>query len=208
MYYRIVEKKLLFVNCLKLLPDSCLAKEIFNEQLVQGYPGLIREVKDICEKMGLPDISVQDIPKGQWKKIVRERCVKKYEEWSREKMEGLKKCEKIMHDPFGRKNYLENKSIPDSRMIFRIRTNMVELKANQKSNKKYKEEGWECDFCDEKSEETTTHVINCKGHEELRKGKDFENDNDLAEYFRQVLKARCEKGEKRGEKNKKKEVIK
>ena len=34
---------------------GCLAREVLQEQLIMGWPGLGKEVQDICKEMGLPD---------------------------------------------------------------------------------------------------------------------------------------------------------
>ena len=43
MENRIWMKKLIFVNCLKYMPDESLAKQIYSEQVRRSWPGLARE---------------------------------------------------------------------------------------------------------------------------------------------------------------------
>ena len=51
----------------------------------------------------------------------------------KEEMENLKKLKSIAKESFiCAKSYLSNKSIEESRTLFRIRTNMIEVKVNMK----------------------------------------------------------------------------
>ena len=88
-------------------------------------------------------------------------------------------------DPTIPKEYMERKSIADCRMIFRMRTEMINLKENMKN--KYKGALVNCDACDMGVPESQTHVMTCKGYEQLRAGKDMDNMGNIVAYFRDVL---------------------
>ena len=53
--WRIWHKKILLVLALKQQEEGCLAKEVLEEQMRMGWPGLGKEVKEICQEIGLPD---------------------------------------------------------------------------------------------------------------------------------------------------------
>ena len=57
MENRIYEQKLNFICHLKELNDEALAKQIFNEQRENNWPGLAKEAKEICKIVYLPDIT-------------------------------------------------------------------------------------------------------------------------------------------------------
>ena len=63
MKWRIWEQKLLLVKAIRQLEDNVLAKEVFNQQLEMGWPGLAREATKICQEIGLQDICRKDISK-------------------------------------------------------------------------------------------------------------------------------------------------
>ena len=46
---------------------------------------------------------------------------------------------------------------------------------------------WQCDSC-QTSIESQSHIMWCPSYSELREGKDINNDNDLIEYVKSVLK--------------------
>ena len=69
---------------------------------------------------------------------------------------------------------------------------MIDLKANFKNKPTYKKDGWKCDGC---GTETNCRVVICKAYEQFRAGKDLKCDEDLVEFFKQVMKIRMKKKE-------------
>jgi hypothetical protein len=87
------------------------------------------------------------------------------------------------------KDYMNVKCISDCRLQFRIRTNMVELKANMKGS--YKNGDFSCLGCgDMASVEDQSHVIRCPAYSDIRQGLDMQEDKDLVKYFRKVMLVR------------------
>ena len=52
--YDVMKRKLNFVNRLKNLDESSLAKKIFDEQVKHSWPGLITECDELCDNINLP----------------------------------------------------------------------------------------------------------------------------------------------------------
>ena len=104
-----------------------------------------------------------------------------------------KKLENIKNEEIGRtKDYMETKCIADCRLQFRIRTNMVELKANMKGS--YKDGDFSCPGCGDKaSVEDQSHVLRCPAYSDIRQGLNMEEDKDVVQYFRQVMLVRMKK---------------
>ena len=80
MKYRIWTRKLIFVNTLKNMQDGTLAKEIFDEQVKRGWPGLAKEATTICQDLELPNIIVERIGKRNWESMVKKAAKEKHEE--------------------------------------------------------------------------------------------------------------------------------
>ena len=57
MKTRIMQNKLVFINAIKHLDDDCLAKQIYDEQVYNKWPGLAKECSIFCSDLGLPDIT-------------------------------------------------------------------------------------------------------------------------------------------------------
>ena len=81
-------------------------------------------------------------------------------------------------------------------MTFKIRTKMVDVKANFKNDKKYKAENWVCEACNLEIE-TQSHVLECSEYRELRNDKKLEEMGEIVTYFQKVLKIRLEKSRKK-----------
>ena len=89
-------------------------------------------------------------------------------------------------------DYFQHKSLEDTRLLFRIRMRMVDLKANFKNKPAFRKDGWICEGCHNETE-TNGHVMCCEAYKLIREGKDLEKDRDFVEFFREVLKIRMQK---------------
>ena len=56
MKWRVWEQKLLLILAIGQQEDEVLAKQVFEEQVELGLPGLAQEATDICSQIGLQDI--------------------------------------------------------------------------------------------------------------------------------------------------------
>ena len=81
-------------------------------------------------------------------------------------------------------------SLRKARTKFRIRSRMIGVKMNKKSDKKYANELWRCDFC--QSIDSQAHIVWCPAFAPLREGKNLHDDEDLVDYFENVMKIRNE----------------
>ena len=59
--WRVWEEKLLLAQAIKEQEDNCLAKEVLQEQVRMGWPGLAQEVQKICQQTGLPDATADNV---------------------------------------------------------------------------------------------------------------------------------------------------
>jgi hypothetical protein len=55
MKWRIWEAKIFMIDRIYKQEQGTLARRVYEEQLRQGWPGLAMEVREICQKVGLPD---------------------------------------------------------------------------------------------------------------------------------------------------------
>ena len=51
MKQRLLTEKMLFIQRLRRMEDSSLAKEVYDEQKLNGWPGLAKEVSEICREI-------------------------------------------------------------------------------------------------------------------------------------------------------------
>ena len=92
-------------------------------------------------------------------------------------------------EQFKAKEYLKIMITEDARTKFKLRTEMLNVKFNYKHMPENEKTLWRCDSC-KISIESQNHIMWCPAYSELRVGKDINNDNDLIEYVRNVLKIR------------------
>ena len=71
MEWRILKKKLLFLHHVSSLPDSALAKEIYNVQVQLALPGLVQECQEFLVKCQITDVTIYS--KSQWKTLVKSK---------------------------------------------------------------------------------------------------------------------------------------
>ena len=129
--------------------------------------------------------------KLKWKKLVKEEVWKKCETDLREEIKKLEKLveSKMSDEMFETKSYLKNMTLENARVKFKIRTEMLNLKFNYKHMPQNEKTLWQCDSC-QSSIETQSHIMWCPAYRELRVGKDINDDNDLIEYVKKVMKIR------------------
>ena len=97
-----------------------------------------------------------------------------------------KEMEDLVDDKTGYvQEYMLVNNIEQSRMLFRIRTKMLEFKVNMKG--RYAN-NLSCEACSSSELESQTHILSCPAYAELRYGLDLTKDKDRVIYFSQVMK--------------------
>ena len=127
MKWRIWEQKLLLVKAIRQLEDNVLAKEVFNQQLEMGWPGLAREATKICQEIGLQDICRKDISK---KNIQEAVFFNHYRELKKE-VASFEKLDDIKHEDIRTAQpYMKENCLEFCLMAFRLRTKQFVCRAN------------------------------------------------------------------------------
>ena len=173
------------------MSKNCLAKQVFDEQKVNNWPGLVAEVKQLCKDLSLPDIteSHNKFKKLDWKYKVGVACKVEEENCLKNEMSKLSKVEDIKDEIFELKGYLKEMTLQQTRMHFKIRTQMTNCKMNYSNDMKNRESLWRCESC-QTNIDTQKHVLFCPAYKKLREGKSLENDMDVVNYFIEVMKIR------------------
>ena len=105
------------------------------------------------------------------------------------------KLENIQDEDFSDvQEYFGEKSVENTRLAFKIRTQMVaEISGNYKNKYRVKgteKEGLVCMECQDDEIMTQSHCLTCTAWAELREGIDLTNIKDLVIFFRKLLVAR------------------
>ena len=95
----------------------------FHEEVEsRGWPGLGREVRQICQEVGLPDINIQNILKKDVKKAIQMSHI----EDMLGQYENSRKLRDIENDNFSTlQDYFTDNNLANSRMKFKSQTEML-----------------------------------------------------------------------------------
>ena len=165
-----------------------------------GWPDLWKEVKEICEELGIPDMNEVPIAKSTIKNAIFEHH---YKDLKNEMENSTGKLEPIKNEDFRKvQNYFGEKSVHTCRMAFRVRSQMVnDIPGNFKNKYKNKdtnssESGLVCKHCNSGEIMTQSHCMECPAWMELRVGLDLTDIRDLVMFFKKLLeeRAKLEKG--------------
>ena len=182
MKIRIWKQKVMLVMRIRKQERS-LAKAIHEEQVEMGWPGLAKEVAEVCKKLGVKDANKEELDKDELEDAV---FVYEYKEM-KEEMRKYEKLKDVVNGDFRKEQlYMEEKALDNARMAFRIRTKMVK---NVKTNfKNMYKDNLMCEECDANAEETQEHMLECPGWKEEMGTLDATNMKDKVEFFLRVMK--------------------
>jgi hypothetical protein len=149
----------------------------------RGWPGLGQEVRDICLKVGTPDLNKNIIRKQDIQKAIR----KSHFEDMMGLFEGSSKLQDIKNNDFSAiQGYFNYKNLENACTKFKIRTKMLEkIPGNFKNKYQNQENGLKCNLCP--AEMSQNHCIVCPERAEMRTGLNMNNLDDLVNYFGQIL---------------------
>ena len=196
MKHRLWKEKLMYLMQLKRLEERSLALEIYQEQKKHGWPGLAKDVSEICEKLGLEDLNNTDISK---EKVSEEIFYHHYKEM-KEDIAKMAKLQDIKHEDFREvQPYMKSCAIEQARLKFSLRSQMYDCKANYHG--RYDEDNRGCPACVEAGgqdrstveDESQSHLSICPHYSHLRQGRDISTTEGMVDYFRAVLYERDKK---------------
>ena len=129
------------------------------------------------------------------KKTDKKAISKKNQKDILNKMRFYRKLDYSKHsaETFGPQDYIKKLNIPDARLKFALRSRMTQtVQMNFKGEKRYGQNGWKCMSCG--NLDTQEHLLSCPEYSFLRDGKRLDQDQDLVNYFRSIIKIRLEAG--------------
>ena len=177
---------------LRSLDKDTLANQIYEEQKNNKWPGLYEETRSICEELQIEDCNLTRLSKQSYKEIALAACHRKNEETLRLiATEG--KCSRISGEEYGRKAYMRNQSIENTREWFRTRYGLQPFAGNFSHNRRYAKSDWLCRCKSVREEESHITSGSCEVYGDLKaQFGDLEEDKNLVEFFRAVLDRRDE----------------
>ena len=162
MMGRIHYKRLMLFHHIMNSSEDRLIRKIIKVQEEEQRKGTwYEETSAIVSKYELESINVEETPKSTWKKAVKTKIKAAMEREIREGCSKLKKGRTIQQDCFERKEYLDERSIEESKQITKMRLHMTDVPCNYGQG----EVCWLCGVGGVNSE----HYFQCVETERLRK---------------------------------------
>ena len=173
---------------------SSLARQVYEEQVKHSWPGLAKEVKDICYEVKIPDVNHNRVTKEEIKEAIF------WNHYKNMKVElgKFSKLENIKNEDFrSEQNYLKGKSVDNIRREFRLRTQLVATFRDNYRNKyrtlprgeEDEDPGLQCGDC-RGARDTQAHCLVCPAWQVAREGLTLTLAEDMVVYYRKVLEGR------------------
>ena len=127
MEYRIMYKKLSFLNHIANLNMESLANEVYREQRRLRLPGLVSECQQMLATLIISEQQITKLNKMQWKRLIKSRINERNKETLLEMMKTMKKMNyrELREEEFEKKSYLSNMNVSDTRQLFAIKSKMT-----------------------------------------------------------------------------------
>ena len=154
----------------------------------------MKERNALIVELRLADIRCKTLSKLQWKKAVSKAIIEKNRADLLDNIaRNYKKLDfkNYQQKSLRLRKYIKKNKIEDSRIIVQSKSKMMRtVKMNYKNNPKYIQANWTCSGCS--LVDIMEHLLWCDSYSHLRVGLNLDNDNDLAGYYRNILKIRVE----------------
>ena len=191
MGLRIWIEKLMLVLHLRRLGEETFARQVYDEQRSQDWPGLAREAEGICTELGIESVHDTGLSPKAYRALVTEACHVENNSRIKSKAEGKLKCTRIFKEKYGRKVYIEDKQILNVRQTFRTRFGLQNFAGNYSKDRRFAQTDWLC-RC-RKSRENEDHLISgeCEVYGSLtQKYDNLDEVENLIKFFNEVLAMR------------------
>ena len=188
MKWRIWLEKIMLLARIKSKGEDTLCKKMYMQEKRSRVPGLSREVADICAEICIPDVNENFVPK----KVIKEAIYSHHYADMKVALEKSSKLQDIKHEDFRNpQNYMQDRSIENGRLAFRIRSKMVDkIPENFKNKFKNNPEGLICNHCSNREVLSQSHCLVCPAWVEFKEGLDLGDIKDLVTFFRRLLEER------------------
>ena len=201
--WRVWEAKVLLVVTIREQEENCLAREVLDEQVRMDWPGLAREVQQICQEVGLPDATNPNT--RLQREAVKEAISINHHQHLKETMAG-KKLEKMKTTDMRYRRGYTKLSVEECRMAFRLKVFQFECRANMPT--RYGRD-LRCRACgpgqgeqqqqgEQQGEqiEDQDHLEVCPGYSELWEGLGPASPETTVRYFMRVKMKRLKQQQK------------
>ena len=181
-------EKLMLTLHVRCLDEDSLARRVYEEQKSNDWPGLVKEAQDICLKLKIECVTTTRLDAKKYRQLVTEALHKENKIRLQKEASNKTKCVKILEEKYGKKAYLTEKNIQNTRFQFKARFKMLPFAENYGSDKKFASNEWLCKC--RASKESESHLLNgeCQVYGEIRKQfGSLDSEDQIIQFFSEVL---------------------
>ena len=185
-----IEKAMLLLHIRRLDEDS-LARKVYLDQVSNKWPGLVQEVEQICLELDIQSPAISKQSHKVYRNNLVSACHEKNKEMLISECEGKTKCERMLNEDYGRKEYVDMELIGNVRDTYKARFGMLDFADNYKNDRRFAGVGGLCKC--KRDRESEPHLLSgqCEVFGEIRASYgDLKDDESLAKFFKEVLNKR------------------
>ena len=171
-----------------------MAKTMYDDQLRNNWPGLVKETEELCEKLKLEDVNETDVPKKAYARMVDEACKEMEDAMMKNDTSEMEKMRRVRADDWGLKEYVKTGTLHSVRSTWEVRCYMLHVAGNYSHHRKFEATGWRCQGCSLQVREDQDHLTQCQGYSDLIQGRNLDDDKQLVDFYRLVMARREEQG--------------
>ena len=185
----------MLIHHIRTLDKEALASEMYYEQVKNNWPGLAREAGDICEQLGIQNVNETVLSKKQFSQLVESAILTEEDKLLKSESANMDKMKVIQAESWGLKEYVKSVNLYSVRSTWELRAYMLKVAGNYSHHSRYLATDWRCQACQLQVREDQDHLATtCDGYKDLREGKDMDDDKEMVDFFRMVMRRREQQG--------------
>jgi hypothetical protein len=184
-------QKILLVLHFRSMDQNSLANLIYEEQKRNQWPGLAAETSIICRSLNIEDCNTTFQDRSKYLEFIKVAC--NLENERRLRLLAVGKCQRIVGEDYGKKEYISRKNIFSVRQQYRTRFGLENFAGNYSNDRRFASSEWLCRCKEAREEESHLTSGRCKVFGDLKERfGDLHNDDNLVQFFQEVLARRDE----------------
>ena len=173
------------------MDQNSLANLIYEEQKRNQWPGLAAETSIICQSLNIEDCNTTFQDRSKYLEFIKVAC--NLENERRLRLLAVGKCQRIVGEDYGKKEYISRKNIFSVRHQYRTRFGLENFAGNYSNDRRFASSEWLCRCKEAREEESHLTSGRCKVFGDLKERfGDLHNDDNLVQFFQEVLARRDE----------------
>ena len=145
----------------------------------------------ICLELGVESAQKTKMSKKSYRSKLTEACHTKNKERIKYESLGKVKCERILAEEYGRKEYVDSELVSHVRDTYRARFGLLPFAGNFKNDKRFSGNGGLCRCSRNLEDEPHLLSGNCEVFGDIRvKYGDLRDNESLVRFFKEVLEMR------------------